>query len=123
MYFFFSSRRRHTRWPRDWSSDVCSSDLKLIGSYKSDRRGDIKCCMSSTVVIFRCCSNCKTVEDNCIDSSCIAGLKACFSLKYHFVLLANINSPLTLLVYKIIVRGAIEPVYVTIVSCFQLEIG
>src|SRR5690625_4677306 len=27
MYFFFSSRRRHTRWPRDWSSDVCSSDL------------------------------------------------------------------------------------------------
>src|SRR5439155_959613 len=27
--FFFSSRRRHTRWPRDWSSDVCSSDLYL----------------------------------------------------------------------------------------------
>src|SRR5437870_3527404 len=27
--FFFSSRRRHTRWPRDWSSDVCSSDLLL----------------------------------------------------------------------------------------------
>src|SRR5690625_5658183 len=27
-YFFFSSRRRHTRWPRDWSSDVCSSDLE-----------------------------------------------------------------------------------------------
>src|SRR5207253_7143741 len=25
--FFFSSRRRHTGWPRDWSSDVCSSDL------------------------------------------------------------------------------------------------
>src|SRR5690625_1184075 len=28
-YFFFSSRRRHTRWPRDWSSDVCSSDLRF----------------------------------------------------------------------------------------------
>src|SRR5437870_8937174 len=28
LFFFFSSRRRHTRWPRDWSSDVCSSDLK-----------------------------------------------------------------------------------------------
>src|SRR5439155_2882606 len=27
--FFFSSRRRHTRWPRDWSSDVCSSDLAI----------------------------------------------------------------------------------------------
>src|SRR5690625_6762809 len=25
--FFFSSRRPHTRWPRDWSSDVCPSDL------------------------------------------------------------------------------------------------
>src|SRR5690625_485293 len=29
FWFFFSSRRRHTRWPRDWSSDVCSSDLEL----------------------------------------------------------------------------------------------
>src|SRR5690625_7640103 len=28
--FVFSSRRRHTRWPRDWSSDVCSSDLKAL---------------------------------------------------------------------------------------------
>src|SRR6266508_3189463 len=27
FFFVFSSRRRHTRWPRDWSSDVCSSDL------------------------------------------------------------------------------------------------
>src|SRR5438876_1283155 len=27
MLFFFSSRRRHTRWTGDWSSDVCSSDL------------------------------------------------------------------------------------------------
>src|SRR3712207_8368098 len=27
--FFFSSRRRHTRYWRDWSSDVCSSDLNL----------------------------------------------------------------------------------------------
>src|SRR6266849_810464 len=27
FFFFFSSRRRHTRSTRDWSSDVCSSDL------------------------------------------------------------------------------------------------
>src|SRR3712207_9524419 len=27
-FFFFSSRRRHTRYWRDWSSDVCSSDLR-----------------------------------------------------------------------------------------------
>src|SRR6267143_2742410 len=37
IFFFFSSRRRHTRWNCDWSSDVCSSDLdfdrdKLMGS-------------------------------------------------------------------------------------------
>src|SRR2546422_2531261 len=30
MFFFFSSRRRHTRCSRDWSSDVCSSDLPAL---------------------------------------------------------------------------------------------
>src|SRR5690554_2150525 len=30
FFFFFSSRRRHTRCGRDWSSDVCSSDLDRI---------------------------------------------------------------------------------------------
>src|SRR3712207_8969901 len=29
-FFFFSSRRRHTRYWRDWSSDVCSSDLEQV---------------------------------------------------------------------------------------------
>src|SRR2546430_8604021 len=29
VFFFFSSRRRHTRFDCDWSSDVCSSDLAL----------------------------------------------------------------------------------------------
>src|SRR5699024_12089834 len=29
FFFFFSSRRRHTRSKRDWSSDVCSSDLRV----------------------------------------------------------------------------------------------
>src|SRR5688572_13040509 len=35
MMFFFSSRRRHTRFDCDWSSDVCSSDLHVdrIGSH------------------------------------------------------------------------------------------
>src|SRR6266487_1707879 len=31
LVFFFSSRRRHTRWTGDWSSDVCSSDLSRAG--------------------------------------------------------------------------------------------
>src|SRR5699024_11265927 len=30
FFFFFSSRRRHTRSKRDWSSDVCSSDLDIF---------------------------------------------------------------------------------------------
>src|SRR5690606_41114791 len=30
LSFFFSSRRRHTRFSRDWSSDVCSSDLQSV---------------------------------------------------------------------------------------------
>src|SRR5690606_41130736 len=37
--FFFSSRRRHTRFSRDWSSDVCSSDLY---------RGEIKVALLNT---------------------------------------------------------------------------
>src|SRR5260370_33861958 len=32
-FFFFSSRRRHTRFKCDWSSDVCSSDLKELSGY------------------------------------------------------------------------------------------
>src|SRR5690625_7343580 len=35
IVFFFSSRRRHTRWPRDWSSDVCSSDLCSYRHHRS----------------------------------------------------------------------------------------
>src|SRR5207253_4960225 len=35
--FFFSSRRRHTRWPRDWSSDVCSSDLGELAQALQDQ--------------------------------------------------------------------------------------
>src|SRR5690606_40499325 len=33
--FFFSSRRRHTRFSRDWSSDVCSSDLTYASHHSS----------------------------------------------------------------------------------------
>src|SRR5690606_10090411 len=41
--FFFSSRRRHTRFSRDWSSDVCSSDLQDVFqdiNFNSPRLGD-----------------------------------------------------------------------------------
>src|SRR5207247_7003738 len=39
--FFFSSRRRHTRSTRDWSSDVCSSDLFLAVALDVDHRPNI----------------------------------------------------------------------------------
>src|SRR5436309_10822627 len=42
-FFFFSSRRRHTRFSRDWSSDVCSSDLACphhVRLYSQPRRRD-----------------------------------------------------------------------------------
>src|SRR5690625_2101430 len=45
MFFFFSSRRRHTRWPRDWSSDVCSSDLpdyRSLDVVRSDHRHGVE---------------------------------------------------------------------------------
>src|SRR2546421_4711482 len=43
--FFFSSRRRHTRSDRDWSSDVCSSDL-MIRHTRSDRDWSSDVCSS-----------------------------------------------------------------------------
>src|SRR2546430_7410221 len=36
VVFFFSSRRRHTRFDCDWSSDVCSSDLLALGGWTAD---------------------------------------------------------------------------------------
>src|SRR5688572_31053294 len=38
IFFFFSSRRRHTRFDCDWSSDVCSSDLQLWADGATKRR-------------------------------------------------------------------------------------
>src|SRR2546429_5782184 len=47
MFFFFSSRRRHTRCSRDWSSDVCSSDLNSqrhrLQTFVHEQRRGKKC--------------------------------------------------------------------------------
>src|SRR3989442_7920862 len=40
LYFFLSRRRRHTRCGRDWSSDVCSSDLKPLGGPADGKQTD-----------------------------------------------------------------------------------
>src|SRR5437868_15513464 len=43
LLFFFSSRRRHTRSKRDWSSDVCSSDLWSAGfQFSGDLRQPLR---------------------------------------------------------------------------------
>src|SRR3712207_7262893 len=42
--FFFSSKRRHTRYWRDWSSDVCSSDLTEIAAGHVVREGRVIPC-------------------------------------------------------------------------------
>src|SRR5688572_32532956 len=40
LIFFFSSRRRHTRFDCDWSSDVCSSDLTFSANTTGNALGD-----------------------------------------------------------------------------------
>src|SRR5258705_11545570 len=54
MFFFFSSRRRHTRCLSDWSSDVCSSDLKQKTAYGclSDWSSDV--CSSDQIGRAHC---------------------------------------------------------------------
>src|SRR5690606_24153368 len=59
--FFFSSRRRHTRFSRDWSSDVCSSDLPL--SYKN-----VKGAKPATKLVF--------LEDNVAVGGAVLALGA-----------------------------------------------
>src|SRR5205085_9523718 len=39
LFFFFSSRRRHTRFDCDWSSDVCSSDLYIGNAFAGHTAG------------------------------------------------------------------------------------
>src|SRR2546430_1040383 len=47
LWFFFSSRRRHTRFDCDWSSDVCSSDLLS----RSERRVDPLSSMTAALIV------------------------------------------------------------------------
>src|SRR2546422_11701753 len=54
--FFFSSRRRHTRCSRDWSSDVCSSDLMYlipvaVGDFNGDGKLDLATAAVGTTMV------------------------------------------------------------------------
>src|SRR2546430_9692850 len=64
-FFFFSSRRRHTRFDCDWSSDVCSSDLEYLEQSLDDasmRTVDIhlsscRLCRAEADSLVRCIQN------------------------------------------------------------------
>src|SRR5699024_11658004 len=51
IVFFFSSRRRHTRSKRDWSSDVCSSDLTLVVTFTDERLFAERATFSSVLAV------------------------------------------------------------------------
>src|SRR5216683_5111200 len=52
FFFFFSSRRRHTRSDRDWSSDVCSSDLGQV-TFAGARRTKKQCVFAAANKVSR----------------------------------------------------------------------
>src|SRR5256885_4887775 len=49
LFFFFSSRRRHTRLQGDWSSDVCSSDLIEAAAAKAAEGVDVQADLQGSV--------------------------------------------------------------------------
>src|SRR5699024_619634 len=51
VHFFFSSRRRHTRSKRDWSSDVCSSDLNRYAPLLNDFTSLENCSNSVSCIV------------------------------------------------------------------------
>src|SRR5437763_12255423 len=59
FFFFFSSRRRHTRYIGDWSSDVCSSDLGIVFTQRSDQiltrqqAGDVATVINDRKIVLR----------------------------------------------------------------------
>src|SRR2546427_12029006 len=55
LFFFFSSRRRHTRFDCDWSSDVCSSDLMQVGIIANNGILFSESALKATHFIELCC--------------------------------------------------------------------
>src|SRR5258707_7941518 len=70
--FFFSSRRRHTRYWRDWSSDVCSSDLKQKTAY------EILADWSSDV-----CSSDLAIAQQPLVTGAVLGAEVCAVIEIH----------------------------------------
>src|SRR5690625_7525189 len=64
--FFFSSRRRHTSWPRDWSSDVCSSDLRICDGFTHF----ILLCLVKSYRYCCCTRHCSRSEERRVGKEC-----------------------------------------------------
>src|SRR5690606_41179946 len=79
-FFFFSSRRRHTRFSRDWSSDVCSSDLSSVTTNR---------CMPSLVPY--CSKNKNNLRQNTASPNGY-GRSSCQSLKVKSRILISLRS-------------------------------
>src|SRR6266478_9024563 len=70
-FFFFSSRRRHTRFDCDWSSDVCSSDLDFLREnglvHRIESRNAFIACVhnhaAADLVVFLICERCGAVGE------------------------------------------------------------
>src|SRR5699024_3681424 len=80
--FFFSSRRRHTRSKRDWSSDVCSSDLVLSDTTTSPSRAT----GSSTSLIFNSPYSCTNAFISLILS---LNMSVCYFIVILFIVVGN----------------------------------
>src|SRR5207248_4893500 len=83
-YFFFSSRRRHTRSYGDWSSDVCSSDLSMIETWLLRLSIiDLYARVASSWPCICCLSDCRSAlrlprsEERRVGRECIAGGRYC----------------------------------------------
>src|SRR5947207_12290114 len=68
--FFFSSRRRHTRSLCDWSSDVCSSDLRSAGRPSGSADSDARTCVivARNPHPVRRMQGCPTLQVCCTDT-------------------------------------------------------
>src|SRR2546430_4961194 len=69
FFFFFSSRRRHTRFDCDWSSDVCSSDLKFKNYFKPRLSEEFDIALSNAAIAnaLKSCYS-EADESTCIQS-------------------------------------------------------
>src|SRR5699024_8715036 len=82
--FFFSSRRRHTRSKRDWSSDVCSSDLLLLVALQLNFRKDDQKLMSKEMVeAFATLEKEKGIKQEVIVDAIKAALVAAYKKNYN----------------------------------------